>query len=129
MTGAHPQMNDDDFRALEVARTRALVDRDLAVIEALHAPEYELITPAGRSFSRAGYLALIAAQPFYASWEHGAMQVRRSPAMAVVRYQARLGFPSGKVVACWHTDVYERRGEAWQVVWSQATGIAPEAAG
>lgn len=129
MTGAVLAMNDDDFRALEAARTRALVDRDLAVIEALHAPEYELITPAGRRFSRAGYLALIAAGSFYAAWEHGAMQVRRSASMAVVRYPARLSFPSGKVVDCWHTDVYELRGEAWQAVWSQATELAPGAAG
>ena len=24
----------------------------------------------------------------------------------------------------WHTDFYEKRGDRWQVVWSQATAIA-----
>ena len=117
-------MNDDFFRALEVTRTRALVERDLAAIERLHAPEYELITPTGRVFSRARYLAAIAAEPFYSAWEHGGMQVRASGSMAVVRYQAKLTFPSSKVVECWHTDTYELRSNAWLAVWSQATKLA-----
>lgn len=114
----------DFFRALETERTRALVARDLPALERLHAPEYELITPAGVVFSRERYLARIAQEPFYASWDHGPMQVRVTPAMALVRYPARLGFPSGKLVSCWHTDSYELRDGAWVAVWSQATGMA-----
>jgi hypothetical protein len=53
------------------------------------------------------------------------MSVRVSPAMAVVRYRARLGFPSGRVVECWHIDTYELLQGKWQAVWSQATGIPP----
>jgi len=49
-------MNPEFFRALEVRRTRAIVERDLEEIERLHAPEYQLITPAGRTFSRTRYL-------------------------------------------------------------------------
>lgn len=113
------------FRALEVRRTRALVERDLAVIVALHAPEYELVTPTCKVFSRRAYLDAIAEAPFYADWEcdeHGAeMQVRIVADMAIVRYRARLTFPSGRVVVCWHTDSYERRPVGWQAVWSQAT--------
>ena len=56
---------------LESERTRAIVSRDLAAVERLHAPEYELITPPGRVWSRARYIAAIAAEPFYASWECG----------------------------------------------------------
>lgn len=118
-----PNENEDFFRALETERTRAIVERDLPAIESLHAPEYELITPAGRVFSRARYLAAIAAEPFYASWTHGPMQVRVTPAMAIVRYAAKITFPSGKVVNCWHTDSYELRGQVWQAVWSQATAL------
>ncbi len=114
---------EDFFRTLEIERTRAIVQRDMPAIERLHAPEYELITPAGRVFTRERYLAAIAAEPFYAAWEHGPMRVRVSNAMAVVRYQAKLTFPSGKVVDCWHGDVYELRGEGWQAVWSQATAV------
>jgi hypothetical protein len=114
-------MTDDDFRALERERTQALVRRDMPAIEQLHAPDYELITPAGKVFTRALYLAAIAEQPFYSAWDLGAVRVRRCPAMAVLRYPARIGFPSGGVVDCWHTDVYELRAGAWQAVWSQAT--------
>lgn len=75
----------DFFRALEIERTQAIVARNMPVIERLHAPEYELITPPGRVFNRARYLSLIAAEPFYAKWDHGPMNVRVSEGMAVVR--------------------------------------------
>ena len=116
------------FQELEVQRTQALVAQDIPTIEGLHAPEYQLITPAGVVFSRERYVAAIAAEPFYASWNHGPMSVRVSPAMAVVRYKARLGFPSGRVLECWHTDTCELRHGIWQAVWSQATGIPPASA-
>jgi hypothetical protein len=120
-------MNEDSIRRLEVARTRAIVARDMVAMEQAHAPEYELVTPAGRVFSRERYFARIAEAPFYSAWEHGPMEVRASPEMAAVKYQARLTFPSGKVVACWHTDIYELRGRLWQAVWSQATQLPQQA--
>jgi hypothetical protein len=111
------------FRELELRRTRALVERDMATLNALHAPEYELITPGGRVFDRKRYFAAIESEPFYAAWEVGEMAFRTSPSMAIVRYKARLTFPSGRVVTCWHTDSYEKRAELWQAVWSQATEV------
>lgn len=114
---------EDFFPALEMRRTRAIVERDMPVIESLHAPEYELVTPAGRLFRRDEYLGLIAEAPFYAGWEHSDMQVRASEDLAVIRYRARLSFPSGKVVDCWHMDVYERRATGWMAVWSKATAV------
>lgn len=113
----------DFFRALEVRRTQALVARDLPLLELLHAGDYQLITPAGRVFTRAGYLAAVREAPFYAGWEVGAMQVRRSASMAVLRYRAELRFPSGRALSCWHTDQYECGPAGWQAVWSQATEI------
>jgi len=121
-------MNPDFFRALEMRRTRVLVERDLEGIERLHAPEYQLVTPAGRTFSRAQYLELIKADPFYAAWEHGPMEVRTSAEMAVVRYQARITLSSGRTVECWHTDTYELRETAWLAVWSQATELRKDPA-
>jgi Domain of unknown function (DUF4440) len=121
-------MNEEHFRRLEMERTRAIVARDMPAIENTHAPEYELITPTGRIFSRARYIELIAEAPFYSAWEHGPMQVRVTQAMAAVKYQATLSFPSGKIVECWHTDLYELRGSLWQAVWSQATQL-PASAG
>lgn len=116
----------DHFRQLEARRTRALVARDMPTIEELHAPGYQLITPAGKVFDRARYLAALAEGPFYAGWEMGDIDVRLSPQMALLRYRATLTFPSGRQVVCWHTDSYEPCGEggAWQAVWSQATELA-----
>ncbi len=111
------------FRELEVTRTQALVAQDLATLELLHAPDYQLITPAGKVFSRQAYLDAIKAEPFYTAWGIESMAVRVSERMAVLRYLARLAFPSGRVVVCWHTDVYEMRALGWQAVWSQATEV------
>ena len=111
------------FHDLELRRTRALVDRDMETLNALHAPEYQLITPSGKVFDRKRYLDAIEREPFYAAWEVGEMSYRISPGMAIVRYQARLTFPSGRALLCWHTDVYENRAGLWQAVWSQATEV------
>jgi hypothetical protein len=102
--------DEDFFRTLEVERTQALVARDVIAIRRLHATDYELISVPGRVMSLERYLSLMAIDVFYASWEHGAIKVQLSEAMAAVRYQARITFPSGKVVDCWHTDIYQLRG-------------------
>jgi Domain of unknown function (DUF4440) len=116
--------SDEFFRELEARRTRALVERDMQTVEQLHAAEYELITPAGKVFTREAYVAAISAEPFYADWQPlGEVLVRRTESMAVVRYMARLQFPSGRTVVCWHTDTYELRSSGWQAVWSQATEL------
>jgi hypothetical protein len=119
----NPGPPEEFFRTLELRRTRALVERDLPTLEELHSPDYQLITPAGKVFSREAYLGAIKAAPFYAAWLVGEMSVRISAQMAVVRYKAHLRFPSGGEVVCWHTDSYERRAQGWQAVWSQATGL------
>ena len=117
---------DDYFRSLERARTEALVNRDIDLARRLHAPDYQLITPAGKTFNREDYLNAIADGDLrYERWDLGPIDVRASPGMAIVRYQAQLTFPSGKTVACWHTDSYELHGECWLAVWSQATAIPP----
>lgn len=115
---------DDDagFRALERSRTQALVARDLATAEALHAPDYQLVTPAGKVFDRAGYLGAVAEAPFYAAWDIEAeIALQRSPGLVLMRYPAKLTFPSGRAVHCWHLDAWGLRGGRWQAVWSQAT--------
>lgn len=114
----------DHVRALELRRTRALVERDLVLAERLHAPEYRLITPCGTCFDKAGYLGAIATGELrYSAWEIGAIEVRVAAGMALLRYRARLEFPSGNAVNCWHMDSYEPRAGAWLAVWSQATAI------
>jgi hypothetical protein len=117
-------MNTNHFCELELARTQAIVARDIGLLQQLHAADYELVTPGGRVMTRSRYLELIAEAPFYTSWGHGPMQVLAKETMGAVKYQARLEFPSGKVIRCWHTDIYELRGSVWQAVWSQATELA-----
>ena len=116
----------DFFRALEVERTQALVSRDVLTIRRLHATDYELITVPGRVMSLERYLSLMNMDVFYAKWEHGHMRVQLSDGMAAVRYQAKITFPSGKVVDCWHTDIYALQTGSWRAVWSQATQLAPD---
>jgi hypothetical protein len=114
---------EEFFKALEMERTQALVNQNMDTLERLHSPDYQLITPPGKVFDRERYLGAVAEAPFYSSWDAGEMSVRVSAEMTAVRYQARLGFPSGRTVVCWHTDIYEKRAGRWQAVWSQATEI------
>lgn len=116
------------IREIETTRTRALVARDVALLWQLHAPNYQLITPLGRTYTRERYLDEIESGALqYLRWEHCAMNVRVSERMAIVRYQATLeldaGDGHGTPFACWHTDSYELADDAWRVVWSQATAI------
>ena len=119
-----PESREQFFIDLERRRTQALVARDMGTVERLHSLDYELITPAGVVFSRERYLAALVEGPFYTAWEMGKVRVQATAEMALLRYQARLHFPSGKVVPCWHTDIYALRSGQWQAVWSQATAIS-----
>lgn len=96
----------------------------MTTLEQLHAAEYQLITPAGKVFTREAYLGAIRREPFYSAWQSlGEASIRRSASMAVIRYTVRLQFPSGRAIDCWHTDSYELRSAGWQAVWSQATEL------
>lgn len=122
MTTATP--SDDFFRQLEATRTQALVARDIEAARRLHAPDYQLVTPAGKRYVLDDYLADLASGALvYARWDCGPMAVRAVPGMALLRYRARLSFPSGRELDCWHTDSYEWRDAAWLAVWSQATAV------
>ena len=115
--------NDEYFRNLERRRTRALVEQNMEIVNRLHASDYQLITPNGKVFNRAAYLSAVADDPFYTDWSSEQIEVRKSSNTAILRYRARLQFPSGKALFCWHTDFYELRDKEWQAIWSQATAI------
>ena len=127
-----PMSSEDvaqQIRVVERERLRALVQADVETAKRLHADDFQLINPLGGSLSRDEYLGAIAAGEIaYLVWEPGAMEVKFYGAAAAIRYQAELRIkvkalpdaPSGRF---WHTDLYERRNGAWQVVWSQATQI------
>jgi Domain of unknown function (DUF4440) len=125
-------MKSDDFgdivRQHEVRRIQAILARDMPQLWQLHAPDYQLITPAGRTYTRERYLGDIESGTLrYLRWEAGDMDVRPTVQMAIIRYQVTLELDSGNGTGtpflCWHTDSYELRDGAWQAVWSQATAV------
>ncbi len=100
----------------------------MEVSDRLHADDFELITPDGGAWSKDTYLGDIAAGTFrYVVFEPTSeIVVRAHGDVALIRYQSRIelvndGEPG--TLRAWHTDTYERREGAWQIVWSQATEI------
>ncbi|MGH3345379.1 MAG: nuclear transport factor 2 family protein, partial [Nocardioides sp.] len=80
----------DDLRAAERARLRALVEPDLDVADALHADDYQLITPGGAVLSKQDYLGAVAAGELdYRTFEAVSdVAVRAGEHFGVVRYRA-----------------------------------------
>ena len=118
----------EELRATERRRLRALVEGNMDVAQQLHADDFQLINPAGRSITKGEYLGDIASGAVnYRIWEPEVIAVRLHGSAAVLRYQADTEiivagqhFPLRRQ---WHTDLYEHRDGRWQVVWSQATAI------
>lgn len=117
----------DELRAIERRRLQALVCGDRAAAEPLHADDYQLVSPSGRTYTKDEYLdAVVSKQLEYRVFEPvGDIAVRGDDQVAVLRYVCRIAFRTDDGDAapfeCWHTDVYERRSGTWQAVWSQAT--------
>jgi len=124
------ELTTDGLRAIERSRLRALVERDIGLAQQLHAPDFQLVTPGGRAFTREEYLGKIERGALrYLRWEPGAIDVRQhGGGLAVLRYRATLeldaGDGRGTPFECWHIDTYERNDPQWQVVWSQATAVS-----
>ena len=120
----------DSLREVERRRLAALVERDMDAAEALHADDYQLITPGGAVLSKHGYLTgIVNGALRYRQFEpDGEIAVRAWGSAAAVRYEVRIdidwegGHESGRY---WHTDIYELKDGRWQAVWSQATRIRP----
>jgi hypothetical protein len=124
--GPADERRTEELREVERSRLRALVDGDMPLARRLHAPHFQLVTPAGRAFTRDEYLGKIERGDLrYLRWEPGPIEVRLHADSAVLRYQATLAFDADAPFRCWHIDAYERIDDRWQVVWSQATAIKP----
>jgi hypothetical protein len=116
------------LRKAERKRLRALVAGDMELARWLHAEDYELIPPGGGTISKEEYLGSVASGALhYVVFEPASeIRVRTYERAAVLRYKVRIEVHAGDVVDSdlfWHTDIYEMRGNRWQVVWSQATRI------
>ena len=118
------------MRDTERQRLRALVEGDMQVADALHADDYQLITPRGFALTKQEYLGDIASgQLRYQVFEPvSETTVRGDAQVALLRYVAQISVADAGGLAdlrCWHTDCYEMRNGRWQAVWSQATAITP----
>ena len=114
------------LRATERERLRALVSGDIERARQLHTEDFQLINPLGGALSKEQYLGSISSgQIHYLHWEPEAIAVRLYGEVAVIRYESQLEIVvQGRHIPrqrYWHTDLYERHGMQWQVVWSHAT--------
>ena len=117
------------LRATERERLQALVSGDVARAPQLHADDFQLINPLGGALSKDQYLGAISAgQIRYLHWEPETIAVRVYGDAAMLRYQSELEIVvQGRHIPrqrYWHTDLYERHGSEWQVVWSHATAAS-----
>ena len=130
MNATPHQITCDALRATEQARLAALVSKNLTLARTLHADDFQLITPVGIALSKAQYLGAIeSGNLVYGAWDPRQIEVRLYGDAAALRYQASLEVIFGPHhmprADHWHTDLYEKRDGAWQVVWSQATQVQP----
>lgn len=119
---------EDELRATEHARLRALVAGDIETARRLHADDFQLVTPGGGTVSKEEYLGMVASgEVDYFVWEPvSEIAVRLHGQSADIRYRSKLGIRYGgqeSVSLYWHTDTYEKNNGQWQIVWSQATRI------
>ena len=125
-------VEEDLLREMERALLRALVAKDVKTAEQLHADDFQLINPSGRTGSKAEYLGGVASGAIdFRVWEPDSpIEVRHYGEGAVIRYRSQLEIVvGGQLIPLgryWHTDVFEKRDGRWQVVWSQATAIQPQ---
>ena len=111
----------------EQRRLRSLVEGDLVLADSLHHADFQLITPAAMALSKQEYLDAIADGAInYHVWEPERISARVTGDAGCVRYASTIDMSfQGQRTGpdrYWHTDYYERNGDAWQVVWSHATG-------
>ena len=126
---ALPQPNAaDQLRTLERARLHALVVGDTATAGRFIARDFQLINPAGATSARDEYLdGVQAGFPDYLVFQpSGPIEVRLSGNSASLRFPVSFDLLLGDLRLtheAWITELWERRGGRWQIVWEQATAI------
>ena len=120
----------DDVRTAERKRVSALIAADMEVLRAIHADDFQLVTPLGVVLSKEQYLGAVGAGHIhYLAMElDSAIDVRIYEDVSLIRYRAQIEIEvQGQKyprASYWFTDAYEKREGQWQIVWSQGTGIA-----
>lgn len=114
---------------IERQRLRSLVEVNVEVADALHAPDFTLVHPSGGVWSKSEYLGGIASGDInYRRFEPvSRIDVLLDGDLAVLRYRSIIdisvrGQEAG-LLQCWHLDCYQRAGnhQPWRARWSQAT--------
>jgi hypothetical protein len=122
----------EELGNLERRRLRSLVEVRVEEADALHAPDFQLVHPAGGVWSKEEYLGGIASGRIaYRRFEAiSEIEVMVDSALAALRYRSAIdiaveGQEAGPI-ECWHLDCYRRddAGGSWRVRWSQATSIS-----
>jgi hypothetical protein len=126
---ANREAEESALAEIERHRLRALVDADLVAAHKLHADDFQLITPGGKSYSKDEYLAAIESGDIdYLRWDPEEIDARVQADSGCLRYCSTIVMiQSGEQIGpvrCWHTDFYERQNGRWRVVWSHATRAA-----
>jgi ketosteroid isomerase-like protein len=121
---------EDELRELERQRIAASVAKDIPALQRLHANDFQLVNPAGQELNRDDYINGTA-QGFieYRRWEpEGRIQANVIGDLAILRYRSTLEIvvqgEAQPEQRFWHIDVYEKRRDGWQAVFSQATRIS-----
>ena len=120
----------EELRTIERERLAAFVATDIPTLQRLHANDFQLVNPAGQELNRDDYLNGVA-QGFiqYKAWEpESRVQVYVYGDVAILRYRATVELAvqgeAQPVQHFWQIEVYEKRRDGWQAVYSQSTRIS-----
>jgi hypothetical protein len=114
--------------ALEKRELQDLLRGDSADLDQILASDFETVTPDGALLARDDYLGFLASGDlvFHAFEPTSALRVRTDGSQAVVTFTSQLDVSAGKKHyrhRAWHTSVFEKSADRWQLVWSQTTAI------
>jgi Domain of unknown function (DUF4440) len=117
----------DQVRTAERTLLRAALDADTHTAGRLLAPDSQLIDVTGTANTRADYLATIGGGVDFVTLKPiEPISVRVRGDSAVARVKLKFKVVAGGVTVQhegWTTDLFERHGGHWQVVWSQTTAV------
>ena len=120
---------EDELRALEQEKLAALVAKDIEKLQRIHANDFQLVNPAGQELNRDDYINGIALGYIeYRLWEpETRIQAVVYGDAAVLRYREQVEVAvqgeAQPVQHFWQIEVYEKRRDGWQTVFSQSTRV------
>jgi uncharacterized protein DUF4440 len=122
---------EEALREVERRRLRSLVAAAVDDLDALHSPEFVLVTPSGVTWTREHYISgVLDGTINYRRFEPTSnIDVVVEGDLGVLRYRSAIDIQvldqERGTLECWHVDCYRRDtpDAPWRVFWSQATSI------